>query len=116
MLLKALLFSLFLVLFSVSAMAGSGHDHGHSHNHSPVDQATATTKATKIVEELVKRNKLDQSWASIVASSVEKKEFKGNAEWLAIFVNDTPSDVEKRKLYVFLTLGGEYIAANFSGN
>ena len=113
--LKTLLFSLFLSLCSATAMAGSGHDHGHSHSHAPVNQATATTNATEVVAALVKRNKLDESWASIKPSSVEKKVFGGAPEWVAVFVNDKITDTDKRKLYVFLTLGGDYIAANYTG-
>lgn len=115
--LKTLLLSLSLSLCSATAAAGSNHDHdhGHSHSHAPVNQVTATTNATEIVAALVKRNKLDESWASIMPSSVEKKVFKGDLEWVAVFVNDKITDTDKRKLYVFLTLGGDYIAANFTG-
>ena len=120
--LTTLLLGFTLSLFSFSALAGSDHDHGHdhgdnhSHSHTPVDQEKASTNATKIVAALVKRNTLDNSWISITPSSVEKKTIKGNPEWLAIFDNEKASDPEKRKLYVFLTLGGDYIAANFTGN
>ena len=102
-------------------MAGNdqehGHDHGHGHSHSQVavDDVTAKSNATNIVAELVKREKLESSWASITASTVEKQEFEGTPEWVVIFVNDTISDVTKQKLYVFLTISGEYIAANYTG-
>ena len=111
--LTTLLLGFTLSLFTFATMAGSGHDHGHSH--APVNQATATTNATEIVVALVKRNKLEESWASITPSSVEKKVFNGNPEWVAVFVNDKITDTDKRKLYVFLTLGGDYIAANYTG-
>lgn len=113
--LKMLLLSFALGLLPMTVMAGSGHDHGHSHSHTPVNQTTANENATKIVAALVKRNKLDNSWSSITASSIEKITVQGNPEWRAIFVNDKITDTEKQKLYVFLTLGGDYIAANFTG-
>jgi len=112
---RVLLLGVILGLPSVTVMAGSDHDHGHSHSNTPVTQATAKTQATKVVAALVKRSKLDKSWASIAASSIEKKVFKGNPEWVAVFVNDKITDKDKQKLYVFLTLGGDYIAANHSG-
>lgn len=98
-------------------MAGSGHDHdhGHSHSYTPVNQEKATENANDIVTALVKRKKLDISWSSIKASSVEKISVKGNPEWVVVFVNKNIADADKQKLYVFLTLGGDYIAANFSG-
>ncbi|MDH3979042.1 MAG: DUF6488 family protein [Gammaproteobacteria bacterium] len=111
--LKILLLGLFLSLCSATAMAGSGHDHGHSHE--PVNQETAETNATKIIAVLVKKEKLQESWASTTASSVEKRVFKGTPEWVAVFVNDKITDPAKQKLYIFMTLGGDYLAANFTG-
>lgn len=117
MLLKSLLLSIALGLFSMTAVAGGAHDHGHGHSHSntPVNQETAKTNAIKIVASFTQRKKLDGSWSSVAASSVEKKVFKGNPEWVVVFVNDKISDPAKKKLYVFLTLDGDYIAANHSG-
>jgi len=118
MYLKTLVISIILGLFSVPVMAGGGHDHGHGHSHSqtPANQETATANATKVVAAFVNRNKLDKSWASVKASSAEKKVFKGRPEWVIVFVNKKITDPAKQKLYVFLTLGGDYIAANHSGN
>ncbi|MBN4080301.1 hypothetical protein JYT31_01415 [Beggiatoa alba] len=114
--LTTLLLGSIIGLLPITVMAGSGHDHGHSHVHAPVDQATAKIKATKIVTVLAKRNTLDISWASTTASSVEKKTFKGQSEWVAVFVNKNITDTNKQKLYVFMTLAGDYIAANYTGN
>ncbi len=111
--LKSLAIGIIFSVFSLGAMAGSGQDHGHSHM--PVNQATAKSKATKVIGALVKRNKLDKSWASVTTTSVKKKTFKGNPEWVAVFVNKKISDDAKQKLYVFLTLGGDYIAINYTG-
>lgn len=41
--------------------------------------------------------------------------FDGDTEWVVVFVNDKIADTDKQKLYVFLTLGGDYIAANYTG-
>ena len=116
-LLPGFILSLFMSLFTLSGMAGNGHDHGHGHGHShtQIDQATATINATKIVAALANRNKLDKSWESITASSTEKQVYEGAQEWLVIFVNDKIKDPARQKLYIFLTLGGDYIAANFTG-
>ena len=113
--LNILLLGFTLALFSMGANAGSGHDHGHSHSNAPVNQAIATTTATSIVAEFVKRKKLDESWASIKVGSVEKKEYSGRSEWVISFVNDKITDPAKRTLYVFLTSTGDYIAANYTG-
>ena len=115
--LKTLLLCFTLGLLPMTVTAGSDHDHdhGHSHSHTPVTQDAAKTNATEIVAALVKREKLDSSWTVIKANSVEKKSINGGNEWLVIFINDKVADASKQKLYVFLTLGGDYIAANFTG-
>lgn len=115
--LTTLLFGFILSLSAFSAIAGSGHDHdhGHSHSYTPVNQDKAQSNATEIVAALVKRSKLEKSWTSINSASVEKITVQGNPEWVVVFVNKNITDATKQKLYVFLTLGGDYIAANFSG-
>lgn len=113
---KTLLLALTLGLFSIAATAGGNHDHGHSHSNTLINQETAESTATKIVTKFISDKKLDKSWSSIKASSVEKISFKGNKEWQIIFVNKAVTDVKKQKLYVFLTLGGDYIAVNYTGS
>tara|TARA_R110002049_G_scaffold29552_14_gene100445 strand:- start:11680 stop:12045 length:366 start_codon:yes stop_codon:yes gene_type:complete len=113
-----LAFTLSVVTFLV--MAGNDHDHGHehdghSHSQAAVDDVKAKSNATNMVAELVKRKKLESSWAFISANTVEKKMFEGTPEWVVVFVNDAIADVTKQKLYVFLTVNGEYIAANYTG-
>ena len=113
--LKTLLFSLMLGIFSITVNAGGGHEHGHGHSHDPVDQKKANSIATKIVASFIKQKTLDKSWVSISVNSTEKKEFNGQQEWVVMFVNEKVTDEKKRKLYVFLKLSGEYIAANYTG-
>jgi len=108
------------LLLSTPIIAGAGHDHGHDHGHShvqiPVKQEVAESNAHNIIASLVERNKIDKNWSSINANSVEKKVFNGSTEWVVIFINDKIVDKEKQKLHVFLTVGGEYIAVNYTGN
>lgn len=111
---QAIVLSLVLSLFSVVAMAGSGHDHGHAHD--PVSQNRAEEIAVKSVSRLVDGGKLDKSWKATGVMKAEKKDFGGNMEWVITFKNEKIEDPEKQTLYIFLTLGGEYLAANYTGN
>ena len=104
-----------LSLFSINSFAGSGHSHGHGHSHEPVNQATANLKAKKIVLNLIKQKVINKSWESTTVSSSEKKVFNGKQEWVVSFVNKKIADIKKRKLYIFLSLTGGYIAANYTG-
>ena len=104
------------LIFGTPVIAGTGHNHGHSHQQAPVNKATAEKNAEKVVISLIDKNKLDKSWSPAMISASEKKIFNGSREWVVTFINDKISDAAKQKLYVFLTLEGEYIAANYTGN
>lgn len=111
-----LVLSSLLFLTPISVMAGSGHDHAHSHAPAaPVNQSTAEKNADNVIASLVERNKIDNSWSTIKASSVEQKALNGRSEWLVIYDNEKVTELDKKKLYVFLTIEGEYIAANYTG-
>ncbi len=112
---KALLLGFTLTLFSMMAVAGGGHNHGHGYSHSPVNQKAANAIATKIIASFIKQKTLDKSWASTTVSTSEKKTFNSKQEWVVSFINEKVTDAKKRKLYVFLTLSGDYIAANYTG-
>ena len=110
---QTIFFALALSLFSLVAVAGSGHDHGHSHD--PVSQLQAEDVAMKSVAKLVEKGKIDKSWKSIGVTKSMKKDFSGHMEWVISFKNEKISDPAKQTLFVFLTEGGEYLAANYTG-
>ncbi len=101
------------LLFISPVIAGTGHDHGHSQ--APVNQATAEKNADNVIASLIERNKIDKSWLMIKASSVEKKIINNRPEWAVTYSNEKIADSDKQKLYVFLTIGGEYLAVNYTG-
>lgn len=111
-LIKAILF--FSFLFVPPAMAGSGHDHGHSHE--TISSDTAMNKATSKVKQLADAGKIDASWATVTAASIEQVTYAQGPEWVIIFKNDQVSDTAKQTLYLFFSLNGHYIAANYTGN
>lgn len=111
---QTIIFSILFSFLPVIVWAGAGHDHGHSHD--PVSQEKAEEIATKQMVQLVEKGKIDNSWKSVKVLLSEKKKFGKNVEWVVIFKNEKISDTSKQKLYIFLTLGGDYLAANFTGN
>jgi hypothetical protein len=40
---------------------------------------------------------------------------KGKQEWQVVFSNPTASDETKKKLFMFFTLNGNFVAANHTG-
>ncbi len=111
--------SLFVVifLFGQTALAGpgGGHSHDHGHESGPITSEQAVKKATKHVQKLAKKGKIDASWSGVVAKSVEEKSYGHGPEWVVTFQNKSIEEPEKQTLYVFYTISGKYLASNFSG-
>lgn len=106
--------------FTVPVHAGAGHAHdkdgGHSnHGHGPIDAAKAKAKATKTMISLAKRGVIDKSWTSTKPAKAEKKTFAKGEEWVVSFNNDQIKEKAKQTLYIFYSLDGHYIAANYTG-
>jgi hypothetical protein len=116
---KQILIATLLSFSSLSLFAGVGHDHGHGHGHGHAQQAvsaeTAQKNAEKLRDMMVRKEVLDESWKTVAPKQAEKKTTNGQQEWLVTFVNEKSTDPEKKTLFVFLTLGGQYVAANFNG-
>jgi len=112
---QTLLFGLIVGFFPYFAIAGGDHDHEHGRSHEPVSQAQAEKVAIHSIGRLVNKGKLDESWKSTKTTKAEMKVFGKNTEWVLTFNNKKVSDTSKQTLYVFVTLEGEYIAANYTG-
>lgn len=108
--------------FVVPAHGGSGHSHdkdgghsNHGHSHGPINSNSVKTKATRMLTSLVKKGVIDKSWERTKPANVEKKTFAKGPEWVVSFNNDKVQDKAKQILYIFYSLDGHYIAANYTG-
>lgn len=99
----------------VTAPAFSGPGHEHSHDHGPISEEAVKQKATKQIAALVKKGKVDKSWSEIKPEKAYQKTFKKGPEWVVEFTNSAAPDKAKQTLYLFYTLDGHYMAANFTG-
>lgn len=99
----------------VFAGAGHSHDKDGGHSHGPISAETAKARATKTMLNLAKRGVIDKSWISMTATKAEKKTYAKGPEWVISFVNNKIKDKSKQTLYIFYTLNGNYIAANYTG-
>lgn len=118
---KKLLLVLFisLGLTSGQALAGAGHSHapdGSHKPHAPADEATIIKRATKVMNNLANKGSIDANWSGTAHSTIEKKVYAKGPEWVIIFKNDKVKDKGKQTLYIFYSLDGHYIAANYTGN
>ena len=107
------------LLGATPALAGSGHEHKHTgehgHSHGPISKEKAAIKAEKYLARLIKKGKIDKSWADKKASNVESKMFNGKKEWVVVFKNPELSDKSKQTLYMFFKIDGHYLATNYTG-
>lgn len=118
-----------LAIVSIYSFAGigggHGHDHGNEHSHGDgpshshsieskeIDAKQAEEAGRKKIRVLVFQDKVDESWNSAKFDTAKIKEFEGKKEWVLTFTNE--KGVKGKKLYVFLKLSGEFVAANFTG-
>ena len=101
------------LFISSQVLAGAGHDHGHSHG--PVSADVVVGKAVTKVKQLAVDKKIDTSWKNVKSTGAEKKTFGKGLEWVVSFNNTKVSDKTKQNLYIFFSLDGHYIAANYTG-
>lgn len=108
--------------FVSSANAGSGHSHdkdgghsNHTHSHGIVNSNSVKAKAMRMLEGLINKGVIDKSWIVTKPAKAEKKSFAKGLEWVVSFKNDKVKDKAKQTLYIFYSLDGHYIAANYTG-
>lgn len=87
----------------------------HFHGAKPADEPTVLTCAAQRKDALVASGKLDASWKTVKHEKVEQVDGKKGKEWKVAFKNPQVTDTAKQTLYVFLSLPGNILAANFSG-
>lgn len=105
-----------LLMFSMPLVfADGGGDHTHEPA-APISENEALKKASGALESIVKKGKLDQSWGEVKPQKIIQKTFKNGPEWVVTFDNPKAENKDKQTLYVFLSLSGKVLAANFSGN
>lgn len=110
---------------SFNLFAGSGHSHGkpkmhshggapaHAHQEKKIDREDAVAFAKKEVVGLIKKGKIHKSWEASSKTTVEQKVFNSRPEYLVTFYNEKGR--KAKKLYIFLKMNGDFIAANFTG-
>ena len=109
------LLSTFLLLSFISitpTIAGTGHSHAE-------EKAITTEEVTSLASENIKRlidaEKLDPSWKEVKIHSIEQKTFSHDPEWVVTYKNDKIIEASKQTLYMFFSIGGRYLATNYTG-
>lgn len=96
------------------ASAGEGSS-CHFHGNEPASETAVNQCATQRRDSLVKTGKLDPSWQAIKAAKPEQVDGPKAKEWKVVFQNPAVTDASKKTLYMFFSLPGNFIAANYTG-
>ncbi len=99
---------------SSPALAGDAES-CHFHGSKAASQDTITGCAAKRQQALVASGKIDKSWQAIKPASIEQVDGQRGKEWKLSYKNPAALDKTKDTLFLFFTLQGNFIAANFTG-
>ena len=113
---KTLIATLAVSLAAIADPASADEGGGcHFHGSKPATADTVSGCATQRKAQFVKQGKLDATWAAVKAGAPEQVDGKKGKEWKVTFENLATADKTKQTLYMFYTLPGNFIAANFTG-
>lgn len=107
-----LVFLLAITANEVIAHGPGGEGHGPL---TEITESEAGERATRVVVNIVEKGKLDASWTEVQPAGVKKQIFNGSPEWVITFDNSKEKDPAKQKLYVFISIYGQYLGANHTG-
>jgi Family of unknown function (DUF6488) len=102
------------LLLAVPAFAGEGAG-CHFHGNKAASQETVSGCAVQHQQALITSGKIDKSWQAIKPGSFEQVDGQRGKEWKVTFKDPAAADKSKENLYMFFTVQGNLIAANFSG-
>lgn len=109
-----------IAAFTFSAMTGTsalaaGAGSCHFHGNAPIKEAVIVGCATERKDALADGGKIDAAWKAVKLDKAETVEGQKMKEWKLTFKNPAEKDATKQTLYMFYSLTGNFIAANFTG-
>jgi len=111
--LPRLMLSLTLALSGQAVLAHTGNC--HFHGKAIASEATVTHCANERMAALLQAGKLEASWQAVAPASVKLGPGPKGEEWRVVYDNPSASDSAKRRLFLFFTPQGNFVAANHSG-
>lgn len=87
----------------------------HFHGTTPAKEATVLGCAAQRKDALVTSGKLEPSWKGVTHEALAQVDGRKGKEWKVSFRNPAAADQGKQTLYVFLSMPGNVLAANFTG-
>ena len=101
-------------VLAVSAFASEGGS-CHFHGNTPAKESAIIDCANQRKNTLVGSGKIDAAWKALKHDKVEQVEGKKGKEWKITFKDPEAKGKANEILFMFFTLPGNFIAANFTG-
>jgi len=99
---------------STWTFAGAGSS-CHFHGSKQAEQSIIEQCANQRRDLYLKNGTIEGSWKGISPGVVEVVNGEKGQEWRVRFDNPNVTDKSKNKLFMFFTLPGNFVAANYSG-
>lgn len=103
-----------ILTLAPAAHAGGGGD-CHFHGSAPAKESIITGCAKQQKDTLAAKGKIDASWKAVALEKAETVDGKSKKEWKLTYKNPAEKDASKQTLFMFYSLSGNFIAANFTG-
>ena len=101
-------FLIFALIISTPVAFGHGGKHADKFT-----QLQALQKATKLLDQLVSKGKLDQGWETDLQNvAISKRKNKGKDE---VVVSFQRQEGDPKAVYIFFNPDGKYSGSNFTG-
>lgn len=103
-------------LVTLTPLAWSGEGSScHFHGNKPAAESTIEQCANARRDLYLKNGTISETWRGISVSAIEIIKGKESDEWRVRYDNPNEPEKSKNKLYMFFSLPGNFIAANYSG-
>ncbi len=112
---KVILIVCFLLLSPAYVFAHGTHENPYLDFGIEIEKEQAKEFSSAILNALVEKEKIGENWQSGKVEKIEKKEAGETSEWIVTHYNKEEPDKSKKRLYIFLSLYGEYRGANHTG-
>lgn len=103
-----------LVSLGGSALAGPGGT-CHFHGNNPVSKDTVVGCAEKEKMRLIEKGSIAPTWKAVTHTGIEQVDGREGKEWRIVYSDPANADKAKANLYMFFSIPGNFIAANFTG-
>ena len=110
---------LIILMVGVPSLYGHGSAKHEHRTQLAVDKEVSKKSIKDIAKQEIKRltlaKKIDDSWLFTPISKMKKIQFNNAPEWVVSFNNPKIKDIAKQTVYVFISVNGKVLAANYTG-